>query len=107
DYSLYTHNMILNVMLSGGVIAGLMAIAMVIGRIKDLLFHPSQIADSIAVFIIINGLTENVMFSILCGMPTLVWTFTLFQRQLEWVDQPDISDRLVISYDFSMERGRG
>ncbi|MEM7782211.1 MAG: O-antigen ligase family protein, partial [Planctomycetota bacterium] len=35
DYSLYTHNMILNVMLSGGVIAGLMAIAMVIGRIKD------------------------------------------------------------------------
>ena len=77
DYSLYTHNMILNVAFSTGVFGGLACLAMVVGRIKCLFERPHRIADGMLVFILINGITENVIFSILCGLPTIVWIIAL------------------------------
>jgi len=37
--------------------------------------HP--LADGILVFIIVNGFFENVVFSVLAGMPTMVWIMSL------------------------------
>ena len=77
DYSLYTHNMLLNIAFSGGVFAGIAALLMMLGRLKSLFFQRHPLADSLAVFIIINGLFENVILSILCGLPTMLWVLCL------------------------------
>ena len=37
--------------------------------------HP--LSDAIVVFIIVNGLFENVIFSILAGLPTMLWVMAL------------------------------
>ena len=77
DYSSYTHNMLLNIAFSGGVFAGIAALLMIIGRLKSLFFQRHPLVDSLAVFIIVNGLFENVMLSILCGLPTMLWVMCL------------------------------
>jgi len=77
DYSQYTHNMVLNVAFSTGIIGGFAMLMMILGRIRAMTTVSHPLADGIVVFIIINGLFENVMFSILCGMPTIAWIVSL------------------------------
>ncbi len=77
DYSQYTHNMVLNVAFSTGIIGGFAMLMMILGRIRAMMTVSHPLADGILVFIIINGLFENVVFSILCGMPTIVWIMSL------------------------------
>ena len=77
QYSSYTHNMILNVAFSTGIIGGFAALMMVLGRIRAMFTISHPLADGILIFIIINGLFENVVFEILAGMPTMVWIMSL------------------------------
>lgn len=77
EYSFYTHNMLLNIAFSGGVFAGIAALLMILGRLRALFFTRHPLADAIVVFIIINGLFENVIFSILAGLPTMLWVVAL------------------------------
>jgi len=77
DHSLYTHNMMLNIAFSAGVFAGIAALLMVLGRLRALYGNGHPLADSLVVFIIVNGLFENVMFSILAGLPTMLWIMAL------------------------------
>ena len=77
EYSSYTHNLILNVTFSAGLIAGLSALLMCLGRLKSMFVTQHVLADGIIVFIIVNGLFENVIFSIISGMPTMIWVLAL------------------------------
>ena len=77
EYSQYTHNMVLNVAFSTGIIGGFAMLMMILGRIRAMVSVSHPLADGILVFIIVNGIFENVMFSILCGMPTIVWIMSL------------------------------
>jgi len=77
DYSQYTHNMILNVAFSTGIIGGFAMLMMVLGRLRAMLTVSHPLADGILMFIIVNGCFENVIFSIICGMPTIVWIMAL------------------------------
>jgi O-antigen ligase len=77
EHSLYTHNMLLNIAFSAGAFAGIAAFFMIAGRLRALFFNRHPLADSITVFIIVNGLFENVIFSILCGLPTILWVVAL------------------------------
>ena len=99
DYSLYTHNMLLNIAFSGGVFAGIAALLMILGRLRSLLYYRHPLADALAVFIIVNGLFENVVFSILCGLPTMLWVLTL-----AWTALGD--DPAVKMLDRSPERSK-
>ncbi|MFK7766671.1 MAG: O-antigen ligase family protein [Mariniblastus sp.] len=83
DYSSYTHNMILNIAFSSGVIGGLAALSMCLGRVWALFKKHHDIADALVAFILINGLFENVIFSFLAGMPTIVWTIGLALPAME------------------------
>jgi len=76
-YSLYTHNMILNVAFSTGIIGGFACLMMVLGRIRAMFSISHPLADGILIFIIVNGLFENVIFAVLAGMPTMVWIMSL------------------------------
>jgi O-antigen ligase len=76
-YSSYTHNMILNVAFSTGIIGGFACLMMVLGRIWAMLKIAHPLADGLLVFIVVNGLFENVIFAVIVGMPTIIWIITL------------------------------
>ncbi len=82
EYSLHTHNLVLNIAFSTGVIGGLVAVWMCLDRIFRLFFHRHPLADALIVFILVNGLFENVIFSILAGVPTMIWITGLALPQL-------------------------
>ncbi len=88
DHSSYTHNMVLNVMLSAGILAGLACLMMILYRAGQMWYryHP---LDGIAAFIIVNGFFENVTFSFLAGMPTIVWVTALLMWRLK--DDPAVT----------------
>jgi O-antigen ligase len=77
DYSFYTHNMLLNVAFSTGIIGGTVMLIIILGRLRSMLLTPHPLIDAILMFIIINGFFENVILSILCGMPTMLWFIAL------------------------------
>ena len=77
EYSQYTHNMILNVAFSTGIIGGGACLLMVLGRIRAMFTISHPLADGILMFIIINGFFENVVFSTIAGMPTMIWIMSL------------------------------
>ncbi len=76
-YSSYTHNMILNVAFSTGIIGGFACLVMVLGRIRAMFSISHPLADGILAFIIVNGFFENVIFAVLAGMPTMLWIMSL------------------------------
>ena len=95
EYSRYTHNLVLNVALSTGVIGGLCALLMVLSRIRMIFRRQNTVADALAVFIVTNGLFENVIFSILAGMPTVVWVVALTWWSYGDKDELAPSDRVA------------
>ena len=76
-YSRYTHNMILNVAFSTGIIGGFACLMMVLGRIRSLFSISNPLPDGIVAFIVLNGFFENVIFAVITGMPTILWIMTL------------------------------
>ena len=50
---------------------------MCLNRFFNLFLTHHPIADSLVVFVLVNGLFENVIFSILCGLPTMIWIIAL------------------------------
>lgn len=86
EYSMHTHNMVLNIAFSTGVLGGLVAVWMCLGRLWQLVVARHPIADAIVIFILVNGLFENVMFSILCGLPTILWTVGLALPVMEKIE---------------------
>jgi O-antigen ligase len=77
EFSSYTHNMVLNIAFSAGYFAGIAGLLMIFGRIRALFHNRHPLSDAIVVFIIVNGLFENVIFSILAGLPTMLWVMAL------------------------------
>lgn len=78
EYSLYTHNLLLNVALSTGIIGGIFCLMMIVGRVFNCILRPNVVADAMIAVVLLNGLFENVIFSILAGLPTIVWIVAIF-----------------------------
>ena len=51
--------------------------------------RPHQIADALIVFILVNGISENVIFSILCGLPTIIWIVALSMPVLDEITEEE------------------
>lgn len=93
DYSMHTHNLILNVALSTGVFGGLLAIWMCLERLLRMMVARHPIADALVVFILVNGLFENVIFSNLAGLPTILWIVALALPTIEAVKYAEQNPR--------------
>ena len=93
DYSRHTHNLILNIMLSTGLIGGLIAVWMCFERLIRLFVARHPIADALVVLILVNGLFENVIFSILCGLPTIIWIIALALPTIEAIEHEEQNPR--------------
>lgn len=88
DFSSYTHNLIINVAFSTGIVGGLLALCMCLSRFWNIFTNSHPIADGIVAFILFNGLFENVMFSFLAGLPTIIWVVALCLPQ--WMPTQEI-----------------
>ena len=62
---------------------------MCINRFLNLFIAHHPIADSLVVFVLVNGLFENVIFSILCGLPTMVWIIALALPTLDKIENEE------------------
>jgi O-antigen ligase len=100
EYSMHTHNLILNIAFSTGVLGGLIAVWMCLERIFKVIVSRHPFADAIIVFILVNGLFENVVFSILCGLPTILWTIGLALPAMEEFE----NDKSSVSIDHPILR---
>lgn len=82
EYTRYTHNMMLNVGLSGGIIPmALLAAAFLYGFGK-LWSDPQPAADALFLFIFLNGLAENVCFLVLDSAPMILLSTALVWRRV-------------------------
>lgn len=90
EFSSYTHNLFLNIAFSGGVFAAISALLMILGRLRSLFHNRHPFVDAIIVFIVVNGLFENVIFSILAGLPTMLWVIALSWPLLQ--DDPAVKE---------------
>lgn len=86
EYSMHTHNLILNIAFSTGLLGGLVGVWMCFERICKLFVARHAFSDAIIVFVLVNGLFENVLFSILCGLPTIMWTIGLAMPAIEQIE---------------------
>ena len=87
DYSHYTHNLLLNIAFSTGVFGGLIGLAMILVQAASVAFRTHVVASSVIVYILVNGLFENVIFSTIAGMPTLLWVMSMAWHQIRDCNQ--------------------
>lgn len=87
DYSFYTHNMFLNIGLSCGVGGVILAIVMAFGRVGLLFTQANPIADALVIFVLLNGVFENVIFANISGLPTICWIVGLTWFHVSSVQQ--------------------
>jgi exopolysaccharide production protein ExoQ len=83
EFSLYTHNIVLNVALSAGfVAAGFLLAAILWGGL--LAWHrPRPLPDALLLLLVLNGLAENVIFEFLAGGLTAAFVLALAWRTVE------------------------
>ena len=89
EFSLYTHNLLLNITFSAGIFAGITGLLMLLGRLRAMIYYGHPLADTIIAFIVINGLFENVIFSTLAGLPTMLLVLALAWPLL--ADDPSVA----------------
>lgn len=83
EYSFHCHNLILNVAFSCGVLGGLIMIWVYLSQAFQAIFRPHAISSFLMVFILLIGLFESAVFSILAGIATIVFIMGLVIPQLE------------------------
>lgn len=87
NYNSFTHNMVLNVALSSGVIAASALMFIILLQSLIVVIRPSFIADGLFVILVVNGLTENVMFEYIAAAPTALFALSVTWRNIERVRQ--------------------
>ncbi|MBX3418256.1 MAG: O-antigen ligase family protein [Pirellulaceae bacterium] len=90
DTSGYAHNMVLHVALSGGVFAAGFLVILLLNGVMRFLTQPNWAADTMLWFLIINGLTENVIFENIASGATAILMLTLAWRTLMRVESEDV-----------------
>ncbi|MFM7564933.1 MAG: O-antigen ligase family protein, partial [Planctomycetota bacterium] len=82
EYTRYTHNMMLNVGLSGGILPMALLAAAFFYGCRKLWSDPQLVPDAIFLFLFLNGLAENVCFLVLDSAPMILLTTALVWRNV-------------------------
>ncbi len=83
NYSYHTHNILLNPMLSMGLLGGFIVFIWLLINIKTAFTTPIHTISAIIFFILISGLTENTILSTYPEICTLTWLIASFWPYLE------------------------
>lgn len=95
DYSQYTHNMFLNVALSGGVMCLLLTMIVTVGRLWQCFQSPDIVADLILIYLLFNGMVENVIYEPIPAAMTVFWLLTLASRNYREPVEEDVDYGLL------------
>ncbi len=83
EFSLYTHNMVLNVALSAGIIAAGFLLAAILWGGLLAWQRPRPLPDALLLLLVLNGLAENVIFEFLASAPTAAFVLALAWRNVD------------------------
>lgn len=83
NYTFYTHNLVLNVALSSGVFAAGLTLLLIFNQLVRVFVRPQLAADAILLFIVINGLMENVIFEYIGAGATILFALSVTWRACE------------------------
>lgn len=89
DYSHHGHNIVLNAMLFGGVIAGLIVLSMILYLAYGILFESRPEVDGLAACMLVGGLIEGLLGAASPATSTIVWMMLILWRQLDMRIGPD------------------
>jgi exopolysaccharide production protein ExoQ len=76
----HAHNQLLNVVLSVGLVGGLLLVAMFVTQLGSWVVRPQTFPDAVLVLVIVGGLADNMVFTPIPDACTLVWLIALFWR---------------------------
>lgn len=77
DFSFHTHNSLLHAAFSGGLVAGLLMLMLLIWNVIFGLTDPDGFIRSVTLFLLISGLFEDTVIETFAGPSTLVWFVVL------------------------------
>ena len=80
--TIHSHNIFLDVTLSGGVVGGLLLAGMFLSLLWGFVRSPAAVPDMILLLVLVGGITEPVVFSPMPRLYTVIWLIALFWRQL-------------------------
>ena len=82
DLAVYhAHNQLLNILLGGGLVGGLLVAAMLLTQLGAWAVRPQMLPDAILILVIVGGLADNMVFTPVPDACTMVWLIALFWRQ--------------------------
>lgn len=82
EYSYHCHNIVLNAMMFGGMIAGIIVAGMILYLWHGVFFNPRPEVDGIAVFMLIGGMVEGLLGAPSPAASTILWFTVLIWRQV-------------------------
>ncbi len=96
DHSYHCHNIVLNAMMFGGVISGLIVGSMVLYFVYSLIFNPRPEVDGIIACMVAGGMIEGLISAPSPAASILLWIAMLFWRQQQmhigWNQLDEITD---------------
>ncbi len=78
----HAHNLVLNVMLGGGVIAGILLLGMMFNLIASIFIRPSMLPDIIITLVVVGGIADPVMMNPIPDCNTVLFLIALFWRPM-------------------------
>ncbi len=80
DYSFHCHNIILNAMLAGGVVAGIILVVQLLYLLWGIFFESRYEVDGLAACILVGGMVESLLTGTTPGAPLVIWVMIIFWR---------------------------
>ncbi|MFN3193285.1 MAG: O-antigen ligase family protein [Aureliella sp.] len=82
EHSYHCHNIVLNAMMFGGVVSGLIVLGMVLYLWGSVLFNPRPEVDGLAACMLVAGMVEGLLGAPSPAAALIIWFTLIFWRQL-------------------------
>lgn len=83
EHSYHCHNIVLNAMMFGGILSGLIVVAMILYHWYAVFFRPLPEVDGLIVIMLTGGMVEGLLGAPSPSASTLIWISLLLWRQLD------------------------
>ncbi|MFK7737984.1 MAG: O-antigen ligase family protein [Pirellulaceae bacterium] len=82
EHSYHCHNIVLNAMMFGGIVAGLIVATMIAYLVWGILFNPRPEIDGLAAILVTGGMVEGLLGAPSPAAAIFLWVMLIFWRQL-------------------------
>lgn len=89
DYSYHCHNIVLNAMMFGGIVSGILVGMMILCMLSGIFFAPRPEIDGLAAAMLAGGMVEGLLGAPSPAASIMIWMAILFWRQLDMRVAPE------------------